>query len=371
MGILELNPSKQKQLNRILQKYDGVITGANDLLAGQPPSTLFWLLADKLSYLMDPDPEKSISHKGVLRRRRLNFLICKLGAHFLSTPQQFENRNFLRDPLSSSVAPDPGIVLPKEPVIWVANHRFKDDALASILAARRHAYILFGSLPQFYCTFDGITAYLNGVAMCNRKVALSRNSSIAKAVRAMRFGADLLIFPEGVWNKTPSNLLLHFWPGIYRIACETGAKIVPIVHYIRDATCQEANNPIHTVIDDPIQIDDLSQEVALNRLRDVMATWYWLMMEAYGQSSHAALRKGMSQTAAWELELSQRLKTVDRYDEEIELHADYRPKSIVRPESVWQSIAEIDHITYQNAAQVAHSVGLVAELHRQDFQRRF
>ncbi len=44
----------------------------------------------------------------------------------------------------------------------------------------------------------------------------------------------LIVFPEGVWNKSPNALSLELWPGIYRIACETGAKIVPIVHYIYD-----------------------------------------------------------------------------------------------------------------------------------------
>lgn len=70
--------------------------------------------------------------------------------------------------------------------------------------------------------------------MMNRKVEASRRASIPKAVKAMQLGADLVVFPEGVWNKSPNKLILDLWPGIYRIACEIGAKVVPIVHYIRD-----------------------------------------------------------------------------------------------------------------------------------------
>ena len=200
-----------------------------------------------------------------------------LGARFLKNPQIFENRNFLRKPDKDPIAPDKDILLPKEPVIWAGNHAFKDDGLATILAAKRHAYILFGSLPQFYNTFDGITAYLNGVIMINRKVAASKKSATAKAVRAVGYGADLMVFPEGVWNKTPNRLLLDLWPGIYRIACETGAKVIPVVHYMRDCTGRESNNPIHTVIDDPIRIDDIGEQAALRYVRDVLATWFYLM----------------------------------------------------------------------------------------------
>lgn len=191
----------KKKLNKILQKYNGIITGANDLTAGAEPSALFYFLADHLCYLLDNDPQKVVSAKGIAWRRKFHPIIKKLGVHFLSTPQVFENRNFLKNPQATKIAPDPEIVLPNEPVIWAANHSFKDDTLATILAAKRHTYILFGSLPQFYNTFDGITAWLNGVVMTNRKVSDSRKSSVQKAVKAMRLGADMLIFPEGVWNK--------------------------------------------------------------------------------------------------------------------------------------------------------------------------
>lgn len=70
-----------------------------------------------------------------------------------------------------------------------------------------------------------------------------------------------MAFPEGVWNKTPDMLILNLWLVIYRIACETGAKVVPIVHYIRNFTGK--NNLIHTVADDSIRIDDFSEQAAL------------------------------------------------------------------------------------------------------------
>ena len=362
--------TKQQKIDAILKKYDGIITGLNDLTAGDPPSSLFYILADKLSYLMDADAKIAINPKGVARRRKINPIIKTLGAHFLSNPQIFENRNFLRDPNCSDPPPDAKIALPDEPVIWASNHGFKDDGVASILAAQRHAYILFGSLPQFYNTFDGITAWLNGVAMANRKVSASRKASIAKAVRVINCGADLLIYPEGIWNKSPSALAIDLWPGVYRIACETGAKVAPIVHYLRDNDATKSN-PIHTVVDDPFRIDDLTERQALDYIRDAFATWYYLMIEAYGKSSRDEILKGASTAAeAWERQLKERVSGVSRYDKEIERSADFRPKWKVSPQQVWQAIADITNITPQNVGHVLYAKQLVAQCLREDFQHR-
>ncbi len=363
----------EKKLNKILLKYNGIITGVNDLTAGAKPSLLFYFLADHLRYLLDNDPPKVVSAKGITWRRKFHPVIKKLGIHFLSNPQVFENRNFLKNPQASEIAPDPGIELPNKPVIWAANHSFKDDTLATILAAKRHTYILFGSIPQFYNTFDGVTAWLNGVVMTNRKVSDSRKSAVLKAVKAMQLGADMLIFPEGVWNKSPNTLILDLFPGIYRIACETGAKVVPIVHYIRDRTNAEKNNPIHTVVDDPIRIDDLSERVALQLIRETLATWFYLMMDVYGKSTRDELLNGCSDTTkAWEQSLSDRIKTVGSYyDTEIELCADYRSKWKIDPRDVWQSIADIEKPNERNITDVEFARQLILQNNINDFQHRF
>lgn len=270
------------------------------------------------------------------------------------------------------VAPDAGIVLPKEPVLWCANHAFKDDILATILASPRHTYLLLASLPHFYNTFDGITSWLNGVVMLNRKISISRHTAVPKAVRAMQFGADFLIFPEGGWNKSPNALILDLWPGIYRIACETGAKVVPVVHYIRDCATPGKSNPIHTVVDDPIRIDDISERAALEMIRDVLATWFYLMMEVYGKSTRGdTLARYNTPTEAWEQSLKARVETTGRYDVEIELCADYRPKWKIEPQQVWQAVANISGLTKDNMLGVMYARQMVERCKENDFQRRF
>ena len=383
---------KRKLIDNFEKKYKDSINDISDLTLTDNPNLMFYFLIKMYGYLLDNDPNIATSKYGVEIRKKTKILLKKLGPKFLLNPQVFENRNELMHPESTTIKQDKGIILPSEPVIWAANHAFKDDTLASVIAMYRDAYIVFGSLPQFYNTFDGITAWINGVVMTNRKVKASKKASIEKCIKLANNGADLFIFPEGVWNKTPNQLMINLWPGIYRIAKETGMKVVPIAHYMRDCSdINNLNNPIHTVIDDPIRIDDLSEKSALKYIRDVISTWYYLMMEKYGKSTRKIETKGFSSShEAWEYKLKQRIKTVDYYDESIEFTADYRPKDIVRPEEVWTPISKlhqkdlspIEMAKILGANRKSANIGfcetdveyakkLVYQRKNEDYQRRF
>ena len=368
---------QQKKLDKITEKYGDKIQNLNDLTGGKEPSKLFYILSSKLSYLLDNAPDKCIKKYGVKIRKTINPIIKKIAPLFMKSKQVIEDREKLMYPKGrpkkdKNKPYSKTITLPKEPVIWMANHAFKDDVCATICAAQRHSYILFGSVPQFYNTFDGVSAYINGVAMTNRKVKASKKASLDKSLRAMEYGADLIIFPEGVWNKTPHIPIIQLWPGIYRIAKKTGAKVVPIVHYSVDMLNKDKNNIIHTVIDDPIDISNLSEEEALTLLRDTMATWSYLMMEKYGKSTRKK-EVGTHQTSqeAWEEHLIERVKTADRYDIEIEKCADYRPRTIEDPREIWEKIAALDTVDARTIKTIHYAKKLIKEHNNNDFQRRF
>lgn len=161
------------------------------------------------------------------------------------------------------------------------------------------------------------------------------------------------------------------WPGVYRIACETGAQIVPITHYIHDISNKEKGNLIHTVVDDPIRIDDLSEKAALDYIRDVLATWLYLMMENYGKTTRRELLGQSSTTEIWERKLTDSINTAARYDKEIELNAGYYPKWKVYPQNVWKAVAEIQNMTKDNILYALYARQLVEKLEREDYQKRF
>lgn len=339
----------------ILSKLGDTITGPADLVGTSKPSILFYPMIKLMRPLLSCDPDKMISKSSIRVRKFIHPILLKLLPAFLEYKQVIERK----------------IDIPQEPVIWCPNHSFKDDVAASIGTAR-HAYVLFGSFPMFFNTLDGVGAYINGVAMCNRKVRKSKLASMEAGKRLLDMGMDMLVFPEGVWNKTPDKLMLDFWPGAYRLAKETGCKIVPVIHYLADPHKKYEGNVIHTVIADPICMEELDEKEGLALLRDTMATWYFYLMEKYGQSTREELLAGfVTADDAWENYMAMHTGCVKYYDREIELCADYRPKQIVRPEDVWQSVANIQNIHAGNITHAIYAKELVASERRRDFQRRF
>ncbi len=347
--------TEEQRIKKILSDLGDTVTGPSDFFGDAKPSFLFWPMIKLLYPLLSCDPDKMISKTSIRIRKILHPILLRLLPAFMKYKQVIERKT----------------EIPQEPVIWCPTHCFEDDIAASIGAAR-HAYILFGSIPAFLNSFDGIGAYVNGVVICNRKVKSSKRAATEASMRLLDMGMDLILFPEGVWNKTPDKLLLDFWPGAYRLAKETGCKIVPVIHYLADPHKKYDGNMIHTVIADPISMDGLDEREGQALLRDTMATWYFYLMEKYGQSTREELLDGF-ETAddAWESYMEMHTGCVRYYDREIELCADYRPKQIVRPEDVWQSVANIQNVHAGNAAHVNYARELVAREKRRDFQRRF
>ncbi len=361
---------KKMTTREIEEKYKDQIVTIRDLVGDQKPSKLFYTLIDKLGYLLDEDPKKVLSKEGVERRKAFNKVIKTFGDSFLSSSLKIEDREYLRNKASNRM--DFGPQIGEEPVIWAPNHGFRDDTLATVLAIPRNAYILFGSLPQYYNTMDGVTAWANGSIMVNRNVPSSKKASIKKCEYAVDLGADLIIFPEGVLNKSPNQLALQLWPGAYRIAKEKNIKIVPVIHYKRDLHSLDKNDVIHTVIDDPIDVSKMTEKEALTKLRDTYATWLYLMMEKYGNSTHEEEVKNYSSSIdAWDSLLTRRIQTVDRYHFDLETRVQYYDKKQDELIKVWEDIASIQNITPSNARMVEDAKNKVKELKRCDFQRRF
>lgn len=387
-----------KMIQETVYKYRENLTGFRDLIGDKTaPSRQFLFNIKYFGYLLQNDPEKVLSKNDVLIRKHIiDKLVRLIGPTQLKNKQIFENRNFLKAETNniSKVDKDSKIKIPDTPVIWTPNHHFKDDVLASYLATQRQSYILFGSVPQFYNSFDGVLAHLVGSLMTNRKVSSSKQASVEKAIYASKLGSDILCFPEGIWGKQPNELLIDFWPGIYRIASETGMHVVPVVHYIKDPTLQLDSriNPIHTVVDDSIDISQFSEKTGLEYLRDVMATWYYLMAEKYGNMSREELIefyknralqrnenlseeefqiKELTSHEAYELYMLDLLDTVGWYDSEIELSYDYRPKDKVRPEDVFKNIADIKNIDSNNISLINDAKQLIRTKKMEDYQRRF
>jgi hypothetical protein len=209
-----------------------------------------------LNYLKSNKPEDVLSKKGVMRRQKINPIIRK--ALPILIPYKM-NR------ISKAEMPK------DRPIIYAPTHGFKDDVACTIATIDDHGYILFGSMPQFYNTIDGVTAWAVGSIIVNRTNPESRKSSHPKMVYAQELGSNLIFFPEGVWNTSMNELMLKIYSGIYDVAKETGGLVAPVATLIDGKTC-------YSMLDEAFDITEYSREEGIQILRDKMATAQWELM---------------------------------------------------------------------------------------------
>lgn len=272
-----------------------------------------------LEYLLKPDPKDVLSPIGIKIRQAIN-------------------------PVFRAIAPFTGQVkfkilekaeLPKNvPLIFAPTHGFKDDTLLTVTTIGVNAYIFMGSLPQMFHTFDGYTAWLNGMILVDRSNKESRRTGKEKMIYAINNGANILMFPEGVWNKSPNLLLLKLFPGIYDVAKETGAWIVPIGTHIEEGIA-------YSVMDEAFDIAQYDREEGMAVLRDKLATLKWDLIERFSVTTRDELLNGMTPDEYWNDFLEKLIATADFYDYEVENNAEYKDKRITSNEQAFEHLKSI------------------------------
>ena len=166
-----------------------------------------------LKYLLKDNPDEVLSKLGFKIRKAINPLFRQIMMLFTNRNLEIKGRT----------------QVPKnKKIIYAATHGFHDDIIYSMKTANDHAYLLYGSLLDFFGSFHGVGLWANGVVLVDRKSKTSRKASVEKMVKAQELGANIIMFPEGTWNKTESLLVQKLYPGIYEVAKRTGALVVPI-----------------------------------------------------------------------------------------------------------------------------------------------
>lgn len=276
-----------------------------------------------LEYLKSYNPEDVVSKKDVEIRKKFYFLLKK--GLILANPYKLHIVRKIEAPR--------GV-----PIIYTSTHGFKDDLLNTMIIMDNHAYTLFGSLDQFYRTFDGVLAHLFGVVVVDRDDKKSREASIPKMQRAMSFGTNGLVFPEGAWNLTDAELAMQLFSGYHNLAKLTKAVIVPIATHIEGKNC-------YGIQDGAMDLKKYDKIKANQILRDKFASLKWELMEEYSNYScipRIELEKEKSLREQWE-EYKENLKgEVKYYIEEKEKKYPYKDKNIISAEEVFAVLDEIE-----------------------------
>ncbi len=114
------------------------------------------------------------------------------------------------------------------PVVYAVTHVGLYDYQVITEALNAQTYAFAGDPEQVYGSFDGWFMDKSGAIFCNTEDFLDRYISEEMAVRFINHGANLLIYPEGIWNITANLLVLPLWPGTIRIAQAAHVDIVPV-----------------------------------------------------------------------------------------------------------------------------------------------
>lgn len=236
--------------------------------------------------------------------------------------------------------------LPKDKrLIITPTHGFKDDIMYTIRITDTHSYILFGNLPEFFNSFNGISAWANGVVLVDRTDRENRKSSQPKMERVMEFGSNMIICPEARWNHSPNVLVQKLFPGTYDLAENTGALVVPVGFHIDGDNC-------YAILDEPFDITKYSREEGMRVLRDKMATLKWELMEKYSKYNREDIAEGKNLDLEWERYIESLINQTRFFDAEAEEYFYYRDKGEVSEAEVF-SILDNVKATKENAKVLA------------------
>ncbi len=259
-----------------------------------------------LAYLLNNDPKKVVSKVGVKIRKLISPAVRKLVPLFVETKVEAVREE----------------ELPKDKkIIFVATHGFKDDVAQTIKIANKHAYFLFASLPSFFSTINGLSLWLNGVTLFNRKNDESIKSVLPKLERTMELGADVIMCSEGVWNKSPNKAVLKLFSGAYRLAKSQSAVIVPI-------STVKIGSKVYYVRDKAFDITQFDKVEGLKVLRDKLASGKYEIYEKHS----IAKRSDFGSREETDLYFENYLKELEEsaegfYDKKLEDTIEYRDEN--------------------------------------------
>ena len=149
---------------------------------------------------------------------------------------------------------------------------------------------------------------------------------------AIEMGADILMYPEGTLNKTENLVVQKLFPGIYYLAKDTNALVVPM------AVIQEGKD-VYSKVCEPFDICRYDKQEGLDTLRDLMASAKYELMEKYSRISREEIGDA---EAYWQREMDELVNSMlPYYDFEIENSSQYIDKNETTYEQAFEHLNAI------------------------------
>ena len=112
-----------------------------------------------------------------------------------------------------------------EHYVFVVNHSsYTDIPICLVAIAKNIRLILRHTLTQI--PIWGWALYLSPMIIINRSSASKSKKTLDNAIKTIKNGASILLFPEG--TRTKNGALQSFKRGAFHLAYVSGASVVPI-----------------------------------------------------------------------------------------------------------------------------------------------
>lgn len=183
--------------------------------------------------------------------------------------------------------------------IYAVNHSNRYDIPYTCELLSKQSYVLVGKQPLE--PIDRLAFILNGAVWVDRKSRKDKNISVAKMIKLLCDGANLVIFPEGTWNLTPSKPMLPLYWGVIDIAKFSCKPIIPMVLEYTDKKCYVAFGESMTIYPNDDKGDKISE------LNDQFSTLKWTIWEKFPDT-------GCNTLDEWNAEVKKRLSEYPKLD---------------------------------------------------------
>lgn len=214
-----------------------------------------------------------------------------------------------------------------EPKIYACTHIGGNDIQRTFEAIEEHAYLFLGDPREIYRDLTGVILNLNGAICMDTNDKNDRQIAYERSIELLSSNTNLLIYPEGAWNITDNLPVMKLYPGVAKMASETGADIIPVA-------IEQYDNRFFVNIGENIKYSlSKSNDIQFTTeyLRDILATLKWQIWEYNGIISRASVSKEFIEN------YKQNIVNKCEYDFTIQdvYHTMYRDKNITDPEEAY------------------------------------
>ncbi len=224
------------------------------------------------------------------------------------------------------------------PIIFAVNHNGKYDIEIVAEALNEHAYILMGDPEQLYRTVEGLFLSLNGVVYL--EVNDKDDCEVAKKtiIKLLKNNANVMWYPEGIWNLDKNLIVLPFKFGIIDAALQSNALIVPVgleqrgkEFYVSIGQCFDVNN-----YKEKYENSKQMYINCCNKLRDLMASELWKIWEHLGVEK----RKDIPEDY-YENFINERIEEWPQFTFEELMDRVYKKPGVVELEEIKESLQKV------------------------------